>query len=221
VTRAIFDWRDQKLASAPLTSVNEASAGLLLSPACGPEAPSDVVPAGQDARIRALLVAHFDFVWRSLRRLGVPTSSVDDAAQEVFWIAARKVDRIEPGAERSFLFAIVTRFASDVRRRQARSRERADNAVVEAALDVHADIEVLVDQKRARDLLDVVLDSLPFELRTVLMLSEGERLTMAEIASLLAIPPGTVASRLRRARQLFETKVEELFGPDRDEESGP
>jgi RNA polymerase sigma-70 factor (ECF subfamily) len=52
------------------------------------------------------------------------------------------------------------------------------------------------------------------------MLSEGERLTMAEVASLLGIPPGTVASRLRRARQLFEAKVNELFGPDRAEESG-
>jgi RNA polymerase sigma-70 factor, ECF subfamily len=216
---AIFDWRDQKLASVPLGSVNEASATLLLSPGQEPDAPSDI-PVGQDERIRALLLAHFDFVWRSLRRLGVPMSSVDDAAQEVFWIAARKVDRIEPGAERAFLFAVVIRFASDVRRRQTRNRERADNAVVEAAIDADADTEVLVDQKRARDLLDVVLDSLPFELRTVLMLSEGERLTMAETASLLAIPPGTVASRLRRARLLFEAKVEELFGPDRDEESG-
>jgi RNA polymerase sigma-70 factor (ECF subfamily) len=199
--------------------VNEASATVLLLPDRESEA-RPKLPADPDERIRSLLVTHFDFVWRSLRRLGVPSSSVDDAAQEVFWIAARKLDHIEPGSERAFLLAVVMRFASDVRRRQARNREFADSAALEAAIDSHADIEVLVDQKRARDLLDVVLDCLPFELRTVLMLSEGERLTMAEVACLLRIPQGTVASRLRRARQLFEAKVDELFGPDRAEESG-
>jgi RNA polymerase sigma-70 factor (ECF subfamily) len=51
------------------------------------------------------------------------------------------------------------------------------------------------------------------------MLSEGEELTMAEIASLLQIPPGTVASRLRRARQLFETEVEKLLDARRAEEN--
>jgi RNA polymerase sigma-70 factor (ECF subfamily) len=63
-----------------------------------------------------------------------------------------------------------------------------------------------------------VLDALPFELRTVLMLSEGDGMTMLEIASLLEIPPGTVASRLRRARQLFEDKVEKLLDARRAEE---
>lgn len=202
-----------------MTNVSEASASILLAPD-DESPPRPEVGVGRDERTRSLLVTHFDFVWRSLRRLGVPMSSVDDAAQEVFWTAARKVDLIEPGAERAFLFAIVIRFASDVRRRQARNRELADNAAIDAAIDFDADIEVLVDQKRARDLLDVVLNALPFELRTVLMLSEGERLTMAEVASLLGIPPGTVASRLRRARQLFEDKVEELFGPVRTEEGG-
>jgi RNA polymerase sigma-70 factor (ECF subfamily) len=176
-------------------------------------------PVNHDERIRSLLVQHFDFVWRSLRRLGVPHASVDDAAQEVFWVAARKLDRIEPGAERAFLFGIALRFASDARRRIARSREIGDHACVEAAIDTSDDVEVLLDQKRARDLLDVALEALPFELRTVLMLSEGEHMTMAEIASLLGIPPGTVASRLRRARQMFEAKVEKLLDGRRAKEN--
>lgn len=183
----------------------------------GPEPPHS---ANDDERIRSLVVAHFDFVWRSLRRLGVPTSSVDDVTQEVLWIAARKIAHIRPGSERAFLFAIVVRVASDVRRRQARNRELAESALVEAAIDGRADVEVLVDQKRARDLLEVVLDRMPFELRTVLMLTEGEQLTMAEVAQILELPQGTVASRLRRARQLFDDEVAELFGAHRAEESG-
>jgi RNA polymerase sigma-70 factor (ECF subfamily) len=209
------DLTDQKSAGVPLRNVTQASAPASMSTAVESGAPP---PIGQSERFRSLLVKHFDFVWRCLRRLGVPSSSVDDAAQEVFWIAARKLDRIEPSSERAFLFTIVIRFASNVRRSRMRSRELSDNALVEAAIDPHADIEVLIDQRRARDLLDVVLDALPFELRTVLMLSEGDGMTMLEIASLLAIPPGTVASRLRRARQVFEDKVEQLLDARRAEE---
>jgi RNA polymerase sigma-70 factor (ECF subfamily) len=183
-----------------------------------PEASAAIDP---DERIRSLLVSHFDFVWRSLRRLGVQHTSVDDAAQEVFWIAARKLNRIQLGNERAYLFGIALRLASDARRSQARSRILTDHALVEAAIDPEGDVEVLVDQKRARDLLDVVLESLPLELHAVLMLSEGEQLTMAEIASLLGIPLGTVASRLRRARQLFETKVELLLHARPVEEGVP
>jgi len=210
------DSTDQKPTGMPLAKVTPAPAPASMSTDAESEAaPSD----SQNERIRSLLVLHFDFVWRSLRRLGVARSSVDDAAQEVFWIAARKLDRIEPGSARAFLFGIAVRLASDVRRRVARSRELSDDALVEAAIDPHADVEVLVDQKRARDLLDVVLETLPLELRTVLMLSEGECLTMAEIASLLGIPSGTVASRLRRAREAFETKVEQLLDAHRAKES--
>lgn len=57
--------------------------------------------------------------------------------------------------------------------------------------------------KQARMLLDQALDELPIELRTVFVLFELEGLTMAEIADVAALAPGTVASRLRRARAGF------------------
>jgi RNA polymerase sigma-70 factor (ECF subfamily) len=171
-------------------------------------------PTTADARIRSMVEAHFDFVWRSLRRLGVPLAYVDDAAQDVFLVAARKVARIAPGRERAYLFAVALRSASDARRAQARSRETSDTPLVEEVFDLRDDVELLVEQKRARELLDAVLDALPWELRTVLMLSEGEQLTMAEIAALLDVPQGTVASRLRRAREIFQAEVDKLLDPE-------
>jgi RNA polymerase sigma-70 factor (ECF subfamily) len=45
------------------------------------------------------------------------------------------------------------------------------------------------------------------DLRTVFILYEVEEMTMAEIATVLQIPPGTVASRLRRAREDFLARV--------------
>ena len=167
-------------------------------------------PAPQ-GRLRSVVEEHFDFVWRSLRRLGVPSEAVDDAAQEVFWVVARKLDVVASGSERAYLFATALRVASDIRRQRARHRIVHDSELVEAVADLAADPDALLDQKRARDLLDMVLDDLPLDLRTVLLLTEGEELTMAEIASLLGVAPGTVASRLRRARAAFQARVDALL----------
>jgi len=59
--------------------------------------------------------------------------------------------------------------------------------------------------RRARAVLDGLLDALPADQRAVFVLHEIEELTMAEIAVALSLPPGTVASRLRRARELFDS----------------
>ena len=77
--------------------------------------------------------------------------------------------------------------------------------------------EQLTGQKRQRELLDGVLDGLDGDLRSVFVLYEIEELTMAEIAAALEIPPGTVASRLRRARALFSERVRALELADNPE----
>ena len=58
-------------------------------------------------------------------------------------------------------------------------------------------------RRRLSELLDVVLEQMPIDLRTVFVLFELEGLSAPEIAAALSIPLGTVASRLRRARQTF------------------
>lgn len=161
-------------------------------------------------RLSTLFHEHFDLVWRTVRRLGVPSSVIDDAAQEVFVVAQRKLDLIEPGKERAFLYGTALRVAADVRR--ARNR-RGDPKDVE--LDVLPDQETpsvddLVDRKRQRAMLDEIIARLPDDAREVFVLYELEQLTMAEIATCLEVPAGTVASRLRRARELFEAAVARL-----------
>jgi DNA-directed RNA polymerase specialized sigma24 family protein len=44
--------------------------------------------------LRSLFEAHHASIWRLSRRLGVPIAQLDDAAQEVFWVAARKLEQI-------------------------------------------------------------------------------------------------------------------------------
>ena len=65
----------------------------------------------------------------------------------------------------------------------------------------------MADQKRARELLDTVLERLPTDLRTVFVLFEIEGLSQDEVALSLDVPKGTVASRLRRARQRLARRL--------------
>jgi RNA polymerase sigma-70 factor (ECF subfamily) len=60
--------------------------------------------------------------------------------------------------------------------------------------------------------LDQVLDQMKLDLRTVFVLFEVEEMSMGEIARILGIPIGTVASRLRRARIDFHERVAAFEG---------
>ncbi len=168
--------------------------------------------AGQ-LRLRELVEAHHDFVWRSVRRLGVAAGDADDAVQRVFLVAAQKLGSIRAGSERSFLFQTALRVASDSRRAKRRRREAPEPEGEEERASGEPVGEELLDLRRARRQLDRILDEMPLELRAVFVLFELEELTMAEIAKLLGLPPGTVASRLRRARSAFQDRVEATRGP--------
>lgn len=149
----------------------------------------------------------FDFVWRSLRRFGLTDDRADDAAQQVFLVASRKLHEIRPESERSFLYGTAMRVASDVRRSAVHRREVAHADPAGDQIDPRPSAEELIDQRRARALLDDVLDAMDDDLRAVFVLFELEELPTAEIAGLLAIPSGTVASRLRRAREEFQVHI--------------
>jgi RNA polymerase sigma-70 factor (ECF subfamily) len=160
-----------------------------------------------DRRVAGLVHDHFDFIWRSLRRLGVSVGNVDDAAQKVFWTAAQKMKSVHVEQARSFLFAIALRVASDERRTLRRRPEMADPSAVDSAEDAVPHADDLVEQLHARAFLDRILEEMPLDVRVVFVLFELEEMTTSEVAAVLAIPVGTVASRLRRGRAMFEEHV--------------
>lgn len=167
--------------------------------------------AGRDGRLRGLVDGYIDFVARVLRNAGTPQADIDDDVQRTFIIAARRLDDVRPGSEKSFLLQTALNVAAHARRTIARRREvAADNAP--DAFDARATPEQLTDQKRVRHLLDQILDQMGNDLRTVFVLYEFEEMNMAEIAEALGIPSGTVASRLRRARAEFRARVGMIEG---------
>jgi RNA polymerase sigma-70 factor, ECF subfamily len=187
---------------------------LLASSECSASGASD-----RDLRLRRMVDAYLDFVARVLRNAGTPEAEIDDDVQRTFITASRRLDDVRPGAEKSFLLQIALRVAAHARRTAARRREVPSGEAPDL-IEEFATPEQLTDQKRARQLLDQVLDRLTTDLRTVFVLYEFEELSMIEIASALGIPQGTVASRLRRARAEFRERVR-LLEDFRRNEVGP
>jgi RNA polymerase sigma-70 factor (ECF subfamily) len=170
--------------------------------------------AVDQARLSRLVGEHFDVLWRFLRRLGLGNGEVDDAVQEVVSVLARKLALVEPGSERAFLLSTAFRVAATFRR-SARRRREVDDAALYRVETPDADPELSLERKRLLQSLQHALDALPLELRAVFVLHELEELTMAQIAITLELAPGTVASRLRRARELFEGLASDADTKDR------
>jgi RNA polymerase sigma-70 factor, ECF subfamily len=175
--------------------VNVTASALHVVPAAG---------AAADARVSAVVTEHYDFVWRSLRRLGVPETTADDEAQQVFCVFARRAGEVPEGKEKTFLFGVVIRVAQASRRVASRRAEVSDDEAIARVVASSPGPDDQLDDARARAVLDELLGAMPTDLRTVFLLYELEEMTMADIAATLAIPPGTVASRLRRARETFQ-----------------
>jgi RNA polymerase sigma-70 factor (ECF subfamily) len=164
-----------------------------------------------EQRLRGVMEGHLGFVWRTLRRLGVAEADLEDATQRVFLVVAQKLDGIEPDRERSFVFGTSLRVASHARRTRKRRREETFD-VTPPQVDRAPNPEDALVHRQALDQLGQILDGMPEALRMTFLLYELEQMSMIEIATMAQVPLGTVASRLRRAREHFHAEVQRLEG---------
>ncbi|MGH7331125.1 MAG: RNA polymerase sigma factor [Polyangiaceae bacterium] len=166
------------------------------------------------ARLRDIVKIHYAFLWRSLRRNGIPESSVEDVAQKVLLVVSRRLSEIRPGAEKAFLYRTAVNAAMTERRTHARRREDYSENQLDFVQSSKPDPSVELAKQEARKRLDDVLEAMDPDLRSIFVLYELEEMTMADIAAMLEIPAGTVASRLRRAREEFQTLAKRMTKGD-------
>jgi RNA polymerase sigma-70 factor, ECF subfamily len=159
------------------------------------------------ARLEQMFRAHHELVWRTLRRMGLAPEAAADATQQAFLIAAERLSDIRAGSERAFLFGTALRLAKTAFRTMRRFQLEDD---MDARPDPGLRAEQLTDLQRAREIADRVLSRLEPDLLSVFVLFELEGMSSPEIAKLIDIPVGTVASRLRRARESFRAEVKAL-----------
>ena len=149
---------------------------------------------------------YFDFVWSSVRRLGVDPPAVDDVVQEIFIVIHSRVHTLErPEALRSWIYGVVRRTVSG-HHRSRRMREHSGVALAaEPDVRTHARTPSdLAEQNDQVKLLYSLLEELDEPKRDVFVMAELDELTVPEIAGILEIPLNTAYSRLRAARQAFE-----------------
>jgi RNA polymerase sigma-70 factor, ECF subfamily len=154
--------------------------------------------------------AHFDFVWRNARRLGVPEASADDIAQDVFMIVQRRIADFDGRASmQAWIFGILVRVVHDYRRsfRRKDARhvplEHESSKGTGAAAPGPSPVELAERAERAR-LVETLLADLDADKRTLLILAELEQWTLREIAELFGSNTNTIHSRLRAAKRAFE-----------------
>ena len=156
--------------------------------------------------------AHFAFVWRSLRRLGIREEDAADTAQEVFIVVHRKLPEFAGHSKlTTWLYGICFRVASE--RRRARPQPTLGEQEAASFVGRPADPGATAERNQGLALLERVLDRIPDEQRAVFCLFELEGMTGEEIAEALEIPLGTAYSRLRLARAAFSAATTELVGP--------
>ena len=157
----------------------------------------------------ALFRAHGNFVAGFLCRLGVGRDELDDAVQEVFLIAHKRggynVGEAQPT---TWLAEIALRVASVQRRSQRRRSKRERDAAIDDAF-TETPFEILsTNEMRSR--MSHAMDTLSLEHRAVFILFEIEEQSCESIAAGLAIPIGTVYSRLHSARERFKRAYSRL-----------
>lgn len=163
-----------------------------------------------DAEFRLLFENEFAFVVRSLLRLGVRESDVDDVAVEVFLkVHARLADFDRARPVRPWLFAFAVRIASDYRRLARHRHEQAigdEEPPGSGRTPEHRAIEA---QQRA--LVLEALEALDDDKRTVFVLHELEDQTVPEIAHAVGVPVATAYTRLAAARDAFAASMKRVL----------
>jgi RNA polymerase sigma-70 factor (ECF subfamily) len=161
----------------------------------------------------ALYQQYFDFVWSSVKRLGVGSDSMDDVVQEVFIVVHARLHTLQqPESLRSWLYGIVRRTVSGHRRANRAKLTRESTAAAEDAPHEPTPLE-LTERAGELKLLTKLLSGLDEPKREVFLLVELNEMTVPEAAETLGIPLNTAYSRLRAARLAFEAALARHSAP--------
>ncbi len=160
-------------------------------------------------RFEDLYENYFEFVWRSLRLLGVSREALDDVVQDVFGTVCRQLPQFEGRSSlRTWVFGIAQYTAANHRRGERRKSaplQPLDDQMVSTEPGPHAHAE-------AQQVANVIVEfcaELDESRRTVFVLGLLEDVPAAEIAGLLGIPVNTVYSRVRALRQALRLRLEQ------------
>jgi RNA polymerase sigma-70 factor, ECF subfamily len=158
---------------------------------------------------RTLFELEGDYVARSLRRLGIRASDIEDATHEVFVaVHAHLADYDVSRPIRPWLFAFAYRVACNEKRRPHHRMDLRDE--LPDVPDARETADDLLEAAERRDLLLDALGALTPEKRAVVVRHDVDGVAVPEIATALSIPLNTAYSRLRVGREELTRAVHRL-----------
>jgi RNA polymerase sigma-70 factor (ECF subfamily) len=163
--------------------------------------------AGDRAAGQALFARHFERVYRFFADK-VEARSANDLVQATFTACVEGRDRIRDGSFRAYLYGV----ARIVLLGHYRDRKHVGvvDPHVESLLELGAGPSTLMVRQAEVRLLLAALRRIPLDLQIVLELHYWEGMNSSELGAVLDIPPATVRSRLRRARELLRARMQAL-----------
>lgn len=166
---------------------------------------------GENAAIEALMRRYNRRLFRMARSILRDHAAAEDAVQECYVRAFTNLHRYEPtGAFGAWLTRIAINEALMLKRRTRRTwlpLEDFEDAAIAGDEDDAMATPDSVQATSARQLLELAVDSLPQDFRTVFMLRVIEQLSVAETALSLGINEATVKTRLHRAKVRLRTDI--------------
>ncbi|MEZ4451649.1 MAG: sigma-70 family RNA polymerase sigma factor [Nannocystaceae bacterium] len=151
---------------------------------------------------------HFESIHRFLRhKVGDDT---DEVMQRTLLACVESRDRFRGASSfRTFLFG-VARLELLAHYRRRRKSDAHVNFESKSFFDLDPSPSTVVARHKEQQLLHEALRRLPVDLQIALELHYWEGMSATEVATVLEIPPGTVKSRLRRAKELLRETMESL-----------
>jgi RNA polymerase sigma-70 factor, ECF subfamily len=151
------------------------------------------------------VLPHVDRLYRLALWFERNQSDAEDLVQETMMQALQSFHRFQPGTNcRAWLATILQHVRSNRRRARSRSPlvDDPDDAIGRTAVFVPPVPQELTDEE-----ILAALAKIPPRFQEVILLCDVEELTYKEIAAALAIPVGTVMSRLHRGRALLRAEL--------------
>lgn len=166
---------------------------------------------GEQEAYRVLVERYQSLVYTLALRMTDNPEDARDVAQDAFLRAWKGLPRFRMDAKFStWLYRLTVNAATDLlRRRQKRQEEQSldDETQVVVVADTAPSPQELLEQKERAEILHRCIAQLSENHRKILLLREINGLDYAEIGEVLALSPGTVKSRLARARKELREKL--------------
>ncbi len=137
-------------------------------------------------------------------------SDAEDAAQDAFVLAFRKIGQLrEPAKFPGWFFTIVARSCVEMARRKPRRPVTVEDPEAMANPQIESKDET-ADRDPVREQIQAAFEALPERYRPVVMLRYGQGMPVNDISQALDVPRGTVVSQIFRANRILRTKLKHL-----------